>query len=232
MARALALGCGYLAGTVHFAGALPGAREPIIPGWKRVVKRGIDIAGALIGLAIAIPLVAVAAVAIKLDSPGPIFYWQVRIGENGHPFRIVKLRSMVVDAERLVEQLVDVQGLASEPAFKLADDPRVTRVGRVLRRTSLDEAPQFWNVLMGDMSLVGPRPEEERIVKLYSDMHRKRLAVKPGLTGPMQVFGRGNLPFSDRLQLEMDYIEHYSLRRDFELILRTVPAILSGKGAL
>lgn len=229
--RALALGGGYLAGTVHFAGALPGARRPVIPGWKRFVKRCIDIAGALIGLAITIPFVAVAAVAIKLDTPGPIFFGQVRIGENGRPFRIFKLRSMVRDAERQLDALVDLQALGDQPAFKLTNDPRVTRVGRILRRTSLDEAPQFYNVLRGDMSLVGPRPEEERVVALYSDYHRRRLAVKPGLTGPMQVNGRGNLPFSERLQLELEYIEHYSLRRDLSILLRTVPVLLHGKGA-
>ncbi len=230
-ARALALGSGYLAGTIHFAGLLPGARRPVIPGWKRLVKRGIDILGALIGLAIAIPLVAIAAVAIKLDSPGPVFFGQVRIGENGRTFRIFKLRSMVDDAERRLEALIDLQQLAQEPAFKLADDPRITRVGRILRRTSLDELPQFYNVLRGEMSLVGPRPEEERVVRLYSDYHRRRLTVKPGLTGPMQVSGRGDLSFSDRLQLELDYIDHYSLRRDLSILLRTVPVIMHGKGA-
>jgi lipopolysaccharide/colanic/teichoic acid biosynthesis glycosyltransferase len=229
--RALSLGAGYLAGTIHFAGALPGARRPLIPGWKRLAKRGMDIAGALLGLALTIPLVAVAAVAIKIDSPGPIFFGQVRIGENGRRFRIFKLRSMVRDAERQLDALVDLQSLGDEPAFKLQHDPRVTRVGRILRRTSLDEVPQFYNVLRGDMSLVGPRPEEERVVQLYTDHHRRRLAVKPGLTGPMQVSGRGNLSFSERLQLELEYIEHYSLRRDFSILLRTVPVLLHGKGA-
>lgn len=230
-ARALALGSGYLAGTIHFAGTLPGARRPIIPGWKRFVKRGIDIAGALVGLAITVPLVALAAAAIKLDSPGPVFFGQVRIGENGRRFRIFKLRSMVRDAERQLDGLVDLQKLRDEPAFKLVEDPRVTRVGRILRRTSLDEVPQFYNVLRGDMSLVGPRPEEERVVQLYTDYHRRRLAVKPGLTGPMQVSGRGNLSFSERLQLELEYIEHYSLRRDLTILCRTVPVLLHGKGA-
>jgi lipopolysaccharide/colanic/teichoic acid biosynthesis glycosyltransferase/GT2 family glycosyltransferase len=229
--RALALGSGYLVGTVHFAGTIPGSRQPVIPGWKRLIKRLLDVIGALAGLFISIPFVAVAAVAIKLDSPGPVFYRQVRVGENGHPFRIVKLRSMVVDADRQLERLVDMAQLAAEPAFKLTNDPRVTRVGRFLRRTSLDEVPQFYNVLKGDMSLVGPRPEEERIVQLYQDHHRRRLAVKPGMTGPMQVNGRGELSFSERLQLELDYIEHYSLWRDFEILLHTVPALLRGHGA-
>ena len=138
---------------------------------------------------------------------------------------------MIVDADRQLDQLVDIQHLVDEPAFKIANDPRVTRVGRFLRRTSLDELPQFFNVLKGDMSLVGPRPEEERIVQLYTDYHRRRLAVKPGLTGPMQVNGRGNLGFSERLQLELDYIEHYSLRRDLAILIRTLPLIFQGTGA-
>lgn len=231
LARSLALGAGYLHGTVHFAGTLPGQRQPVIPGWKRAIKRAIDIAGALLGLLVAIPLVALAAVAIKLDSPGPVFYWQVRIGENGRPFRIAKLRSMVVDAEAQLDRLVDFSELGAEPAFKLADDPRVTRVGRVLRRTSLDEAPQFYNVLRGEMSLVGPRPEEARVVALYNDQQRRRLAVKPGITGPMQVSGRGDLSFNERLALELAYIEHFSLWRDLAILLQTLPVVFQGKGA-
>lgn len=231
LARSLALGAGYLAGTVHFAGTLPGQRHPVIPGWKRVIKRAVDILGALVGLMVAIPVVALAAIAIKFDSPGPVFYWQVRIGENGRPFRIAKLRTMVEDAEAQLDQLIDFARLESEPAYKLEHDPRVTRVGRILRRTSLDEAPQFYNVLRGDMSLVGPRPEEERVVGLYSDYQRRRLAVKPGMTGPMQVNGRGNLGFSERLALELDYIDNFSLGRDFAILLRTLPVVVHGKGA-
>ena len=230
LARAIALGSGYLIGTIEFSGTAPGTRQPVIPGWKRLVKRGMDVIGALAGLLFSIPLVAIAALAIKLDSPGPVFYRQVRIGEHGKPFRILKLRSMVVDADRQIEKLVDFERL-SEPVYKIKDDPRITRVGRILRRTSLDEAPQFVNVLIGDMSLVGPRPEEERIVALYQDYHRKRLAVKPGLTGPMQVNGRGDLSLAERLRLEIDYIEHYSLWRDVDIILRTLPAIWDGNGA-
>jgi len=228
--RALALGCGYLNGTIHFAGAAPGVHQPVLTGWQRLIKRTIDVLGALVGLIVSIPLVAVAALAIKLDSPGPVFFWQVRVGENGRLFRIVKLRTMVADAEAKLDNLVDLDTLP-EPAFKLKHDPRVTRVGRLLRRTSLDEAPQFYNVLRGDMSLVGPRPEEVRIVQLYRDDQRRRLAVKPGMTGPMQISGRGDLSFAERLQLELDYIEHYSLRRDLEILLRTIPAIFHGNGA-
>lgn len=228
--RALALGAGYAIGSIHFAGTLPGARQPVIPGWKRFVKRGMDIAGALIGLVVTLPAMALAAVAIKLDSPGPVLYRQVRIGENGRPFRIIKLRSMVAGAEQQLPELVNLADLP-EPAFKLHPDPRVTRVGRVLRRISLDEAPQFINVLAGEMSLVGPRPEEERVVALYADAQRRRLAVKPGMTGPMQIRGRGNLTFAQRIGLELEYIDQYSLRRDIAIILRTIPVIVRGDGA-
>lgn len=228
--RALTLGSGFLLGTIHFAGTVPGARQPVIPGWQQLIKRIIDITGALIGLVISIPLVAVAALAIKLDSPGPIFYWQLRIGENGRPFRIVKLRSMVNNAEEQLADLIDLAHLP-EPVYKLTNDPRITRVGKVLRRTSLDEAPQFYNVLIGEMSLVGPRPEEAQIVALYRDQERRRLAIKPGLTGPMQINGRGDLSLAERLRLELDYIDNYSLLRDFQILLRTVPAILRGHGA-
>lgn len=228
--RALALGVGFVVGTVRFAGAPTDLHQPVIPGWKRFFKRLVDIIGALVGLIISAPIIAVAAIAIKLDSPGSVFYWQTRIGEYGRPFRIVKLRSMVSDADEQLTKLVDLEKLP-EPVYKIADDPRVTRVGRILRRASLDETPQFYNVLVGDMSLVGPRPEDARIVELYEDYQRRRLAVKPGLTGPMQVNGRGKLSLTERLRLELDYIEHYSLRRDFSIMLRTLPAIIRGDGA-
>ncbi len=228
--RSLALGLGYVMGTIHFAGIQPGTRQPVISGWKRFLKRGMDICGALVGLGLSAPLILIAAIAIKLDSPGPIFYLQTRIGEHGRPFRIVKLRSMYLDAERQLEALVNLTTLA-EPVYKIPNDPRITRTGRWLRRSSLDEMPQFWNVLRGEMSLVGPRPEEARVVALYDDYQRRRLAVKPGITGPMQINGRGDLPFAERLRLELDYIEHYSLRRDVVILVQTLPAVLAGRGA-
>jgi lipopolysaccharide/colanic/teichoic acid biosynthesis glycosyltransferase len=134
------------------------------------------------------------------------------------------------DAEAQLDELLALEELV-EPAFKLDDDPRRTRVGRVLRRWSLDELPQFWNVLKGEMSLVGPRPEEVRVVAHYSDWHRRRLAVKPGITGPMQVNGRGDLSLDERVRMEVDYIEHYSLWRDLRLLAQTLPAVVEGKGA-
>jgi len=151
------------------------------------------------------------------------------VGENGRPFRMVKLRTMVDGAEEMLPALVDLESLPS-PAFKLRDDPRVTRVGRFLRRTSLDELPQLWNVLRGEMSLVGPRPEETRVVRLYNDWHRRRLAVKPGITGPMQVNGRADLSLDERTRLELDYVRHYSLWKDICILLRTVVAVVSGRG--
>jgi exopolysaccharide biosynthesis polyprenyl glycosylphosphotransferase len=194
------------------------------------LKRAIDVAGSAIALVALWPLFIVLAIAIKLDSPGPVFFAQVRAGIDGRPFRMLKFRSMVVDAEELLENLVSFDHLA-EPMFKLQDDPRVTRFGRFLRRWSLDELPQLWNVLQGDMSLVGPRPEDLELVERYEPEHRDRLGVKPGITGPMQVLGRGELTFSERLAVERDYIENISIAHDLRILAMTIPAALSGRGA-
>lgn len=193
----------------------------------RWIKRILDIVGASIGLFISAPVMACAAIAIRMDSQGPIIYRQVRAGENGKPFTLLKLRTMVDGADRRVTEVLPKNHIKG-PAFKIPNDPRVTRVGRLLRRWSLDELPQLWNVLKGEMSLVGPRPEEIRIVELYTDAQRERLMVKPGLTGPMQVNGRGGLDFDMRLQLELNYLRNYSLLEDFKLILKTFSAVFSG----
>jgi lipopolysaccharide/colanic/teichoic acid biosynthesis glycosyltransferase/GT2 family glycosyltransferase len=227
--RALALGMGFALGLARFRGRT-GARRPVLTAWQRIVKRGLDVIGALLGLLVAALPMALIALAVRLDSPGPAFFIQTRVGQSGRPFRLLKFRTMVQGAEALLPQLVNLDALP-QPAFKLRDDPRVTRVGRFLRRYSLDELPQLVNVLAGAMSLVGPRPEEAALVARYSDDQRRRLAVKPGLSGPMQVNGRGDLPFEQRLALELDYIEHYSLRRDLAILLRTLPAVLRGEGA-
>jgi len=227
--RALALGCGFALGLVRFRGQV-GERRPALSGWQRVIKRLVDLLVGAAGLVVAALPMAIIAVAVKMDAPGPVIFVQTRIGQNGRPFRIFKFRTMVDHAEALLSQLVDLDTLA-QPAFKLRDDPRVTRVGRFLRRFSLDELPQLVNVLRGEMSMVGPRPEEASLVARYTDDQRRRLAVKPGMTGPMQVNGRGNLPFEQRLALELDYIEHYSLRRDLRILLRTIPVTLRGDGA-
>lgn len=207
-----------------------GIRQPVIDGFDAFIKRFVDLSGAAIGLLLMGPAMAVIALLIKLDSPGPVFFIQERVGQNGKTFRMFKFRTMVSNAERLLDRLIDVDNL-DQPMFKIKNDPRVTRVGRWLRRTSLDELPQLFNVLRGEMSLVGPRPEEKRIVEQYSYWHRQRLAAKPGITGPMQIGGRGDLSMDERVSLEVDYIENYSLLLDFEIILRTVPAVLFARGA-
>jgi lipopolysaccharide/colanic/teichoic acid biosynthesis glycosyltransferase/GT2 family glycosyltransferase len=228
-ARALALGAGYGVGMLRFLNLEPQER-PVLKARQRLMKRLMDLAGALLSLIAAAPLSLAIALAIKLDSSGPVLYVQDRVGVNGRTFRMIKFRTMVPDADKQLGELIDLASL-EEPVFKLKGDPRVTRVGGFLRRFSLDELPQLINVLAGDMSLVGPRPEETWLVRLYNDQQRRRLAVRPGMTGPMQVNGRGDLTFAQRLQLELDYIEHYALRRDLVILLKTIPVVLRGRGA-
>lgn len=210
--------------------SVPVSREGGIRGPAAAVKRAMDIVGAVIGLPLSLPLMAVAAVVIKLDSPGPILFEQMRAGQHGKTFKIYKLRTMVVNAEELLEDLIDLDEL-EEPMFKLKDDPRVTKVGRFLRRWSIDELPQLYNVLRGEMSLVGPRPEETRLVERYSTWHRLRLQAKPGITGPVQINGRGDLPLESRVQLEVEYIDNYSVWKDLVILLKTVPVVVLGNGS-
>lgn len=195
------------------------------------LKRLIDVIGACVGLILTAPLMVLIALAIRLDSSGPVLFIQLRAGQGGRPFRMYKFRSMVVDAEARLNEVI-ARNRLPPPVFKIPDDPRVTRVGRVLRRFSLDELPQFVNVLKGEMSLVGPRPEEMRIAALYSPWHRRRLEVKPGITGPMQTYGRGTLSLDERVTLELAYIEDYTIWKDFFYLLKTIKAVLGGRGAL
>jgi exopolysaccharide biosynthesis polyprenyl glycosylphosphotransferase len=194
------------------------------------MKRAMDVLVSACVLLVMSPLLAVIALAILLDSGRPVLFRQRRAGEGGKPFTMLKFRTMVVDAEQRLPELIDVASL-DQPAFKIRDDPRVTRVGRFLRRTSLDEVPQLINVLRGEMSLVGPRPEEEAIVALYDERQRGRLAVKPGVTGPMQVYGRSDLTFEERLAMDRDYLDNLSLLTDLAILLRTPRAIIRGDGA-
>ncbi len=195
-----------------------------------LLKRLLDlvIAGAM--LVLTAPVFAAVYLAVRLSGPGPAFYVQTRAGLHGRPFAMFKFRTMRADAEALLPALVQFDAL-DEPSFKLRADPRVTGVGRFLRRTSLDELPQLLNVLKGDMSLVGPRPEQVELVERYRSEHRVRLGVKPGLTGPMQVFGRGRLSFDERLAVERDYIENLSISRDLRILALTIPSVLQGRGA-
>ena len=227
--RAGALGFGLLCGFLFPTKADRVVRKSL-SFTSRVLKRGLDILGSAFGLVLTLPITILAVLAIKLDSPGPIIFTHERIGENGKIFKMHKLRTMIAGSEKQVAQVLATNPLQG-PVFKIPDDPRVTRVGRFLRRWSLDEIPQLWNVLRGEMSLVGPRPEETWVVAEYNDEQRLRLAIKPGLTGPMQVSGRGDLDMDERLQLELDYIENYSILKDFVILAKSLPAVLSGKGA-
>jgi len=199
----------------------------LVPRSTLAIKRVFDLVASSALLVLTAPILVVSALAIGISSRGPIFFRQTRIGKDGEPFQMLKLRTMREDAEARLDDLIDLDNL-EEPAFKIEDDPRVTSVGRLLRLLSIVEIPQFINVLAGSMSLVGPRPEEEAVVALYNERQRTRLLVKPGLTGPMQVTGRGALSFEERLALERDYIENLTIGRDIELILRTPKAVFRG----
>jgi exopolysaccharide biosynthesis polyprenyl glycosylphosphotransferase len=193
-----------------------------------LLKRAIDVAGAGLALAVLAPLFAVVSVVVLVDDGRPILFRQRRAGFRGRPFTMLKFRTMVVGAEgRLPVSIEDLP----DPMFKLPGDPRTTGPGPLLRRLSIDELPQLWNVLRGEMSLVGPRPEQVELVELYAPEHRFRLSVKPGMTGPMQVSGRGGLTFEERLALDRDYIENLSVGRDFRVLAQTIAAVLSGRGA-
>ena len=229
--RAGALGFGLLCGFLF----PPKGRTPIEKGpeiLESAVKRIMDIFGSVFGIILGAPLVGIAAVLIAIDSKGSVFYSQKRAGKNGKPFQLYKLRTMVVGADQMVgEQLKQNRLITENSTNKNADDPRVTRVGRFLRRWSLDEIPQFWNILKGEMSLVGPRPEETRVVARYTDRQRQRLVVKPGLTGPMQISGRADLGFDERLECDLDYITDYTLWKDIKILLKSIKVVVSGKGA-
>jgi exopolysaccharide biosynthesis polyprenyl glycosylphosphotransferase len=194
------------------------------------LKRVFDVAVAVIGLVLLSPVFLLVGLAIVLSSGRPIFFRQTRGGERGRPFQMLKFRTMVRDAEAMLPELVPFEQLDA-PMFKLKADPRVTRVGRLLRRTSADELPQLVNVLRGEMSFVGPRPEQLDLVERYAPEHQFRLQVKPGITGPMQVYGRGELTFDERLAVEREYVENLSLARDIRILLMTLPAVFGKRGA-
>ncbi|HEX7077701.1 MAG TPA: sugar transferase [Candidatus Eisenbacteria bacterium] len=198
--------------------------------YRRGGKRLLDLAIALAALAFALPFMAVAALLIKLDSPGPVFHRAIRVGRGGRKFTFLKLRSMQRDAEELRGLLLHLNE-AKGPAFKLQNDPRVTRVGRLLRKTSLDELPQLFHVVAGRMSLVGPRPPFPEEVERYEPWMLRRLAVRPGLTCLWQIRGRSDLSFDEWMRLDLQYVDRLSLGLDLEILLLTVPAVISGRGA-
>jgi lipopolysaccharide/colanic/teichoic acid biosynthesis glycosyltransferase len=213
----------------QLVGFVPGRKGTLHRSTRSLLKRTIDIVGSLIGLSIVAIIFIPIVIAIKLDNPGPIFYTQERYGLNGRKFRIRKFRSMVTNADALKHTVANE---ANGYVFKNRNDPRVTRVGRLLRKTSLDEFPQFWNVFVGDMSLVGTRPPTHDEVSRYEPHHWRRLDVKPGITGEWQVHGRSAvLDFEQIVELDMRYQERWNIFYDLVLILRTVRVVSSGEGA-
>jgi lipopolysaccharide/colanic/teichoic acid biosynthesis glycosyltransferase len=202
-----------------------------VVGAIRVLKRLIDIAASIGGLVALFPLLLGVAALIKLTDFGPVLFWQIRVGRWGKEFQFPKFRSMVRDAEQLKETLLHQNDHGNSVTFKMKNDPRVTVIGRIIRKLSIDELPQLWCVLKGDMSLVGPRPPVRCEVEKYTLADRRRLDVKPGLTCIWQVSGRGDIAFKRQVELDVQYIESQSLWLDFILLIKTVPAVLSGKGA-
>ena len=188
------------------------------------------VVGGMLTLA-ALPILAAASIAIKLSSPGPVFFLQNRIGKDGKPFHIYKLRTMVAGADTQLSELLDSQGSGDEPLFKIDNDPRITGVGRLLRRLSIDELPQLINVLKGEMSLVGPRPQQPEEVELYDHKAERRLTVRPGMTGLWQVSGRSNLSWEEAVRLDLYYVENWSMTGDLVILWKTIRAVLGSDGA-
>jgi exopolysaccharide biosynthesis polyprenyl glycosylphosphotransferase len=203
---------------------------PRFEGWRRVVKEGLDRLIAVLAIVLLAPVLLTIAVAVKVTSDGPVFYHQERVGVHGRAFKMIKFRSMVVDADRRLATLQDAN-ISDGLLFKMRDDPRVTRVGKILRRLSLDELPQLFNVLGGTMSLVGPRPPLPSEVAGYDQSVRRRLLVKPGLTGLWQISGRSDLPWEEAVRLDLRYVENWSLSLDMLILWKTGRAVLSRSGA-
>jgi len=203
----------------------------LVVGGARGLRRLLDIVVSGGGLLVLSPLFAVVAAAIKLTDGGPAIYWQTRVGTYGREFPFPKFRSMVMNADAMKDQLLAQNQHKDGVTFKMKDDPRVTWIGRIIRKLSIDELPQLWCVLKGDMSLVGPRPPVPREVALYTLADRRRLEITPGLTCIWQVSGRGDIPFPQQVKLDVQYIESQSLFLDLKILLQTIPAVLTGKGA-
>jgi exopolysaccharide biosynthesis polyprenyl glycosylphosphotransferase len=215
----------------------PLGRHPVIyvepvarNGWRMTAKRVFDIALSSLGLLLAAPVLTATAIAIKLDSRGPLVFRQKRLGQHGEHFEVLKLRTMVINAEQLIIDLRE-KNEADGPLFKMKNDPRITRVGRILRKLSIDELPQLWNVLKGDMSLVGPRPALPSEVDAWTPELHQRLRVKPGITGMWQVSGRSSASFDDYVRLDLYYVDNWSLLTDLAIVCKTVPSVLLSRGA-
>nr|WP_264852226.1 sugar transferase [Clostridium sp. E14] len=195
-----------------------------------VIKRLIDIIGALCGIVLLSPIMLIVAIAIKFESKGPIIFAQERVGQHGKTFKMYKFRSMVVNAEELLSKLEDKNEM-SGPMFKIKEDPRITKVGKFIRKTSIDELPQLLNVLKGDMSLVGPRPNLPKEVEKFSDYHKKKLIAKPGLTCYWQVMGRNSIGFEEWMKLDIKYLNDRSTLLDIKLIFKTFFVLFGDENA-
>jgi exopolysaccharide biosynthesis polyprenyl glycosylphosphotransferase len=211
---------------------LIGIKRSLKNSWQYRVKRVIDFVGALVILVVSTPIWLLIALAIKLDSPGPVLLRQTRLGYRGQPFECYKFRSMFVNADQMLDRLRVVQPPADQRGkFKMRDDPRRTRVGKIIRMASMDELPQILNVIKGDMSLIGPRPPLPSEYERYEDWEKARLELPPGMTGLWQVRGRSDIDFNEMVLMDLYYIENWSLRLDFQIMLQTIPAVLSRRGA-
>lgn len=204
-------------------------RNPRFP-IQEIIKRILDATLSGVGLIAISPILLMIAIAVKVSSDGPVFFAQERVGINGRTFKMLKFRSMVVNAEELKEKLAHLNEM-SGPVFKIKDDPRVTPIGKILRKTSLDELPQLWNVFVGEMSLVGPRPPLPKEVNMYDSRHRKRLSVTPGITCIWQISGRNDVDFEEWMDMDADYVDQWSLWMDIKILAKTVPVVLLKKGA-
>lgn len=198
--------------------------------WYYIVKRIIDITGSLCGIILLSPVMLITAIAIKLDSRGPVFFNQERVGQDGKMFRMYKFRSMVIDAEELLDKLKDKNEM-SGPMFKIKEDPRVTKIGKFIRKTSIDELPQLFNILKGEMSLVGPRPNLPREVICFTDYEKTKLQAKPGLTCYWQVMGRSSVGFEEWMEMDIQYIRERSTWGDIKLIFKTVGVLFGDENA-
>jgi exopolysaccharide biosynthesis polyprenyl glycosylphosphotransferase len=205
-------------------------RPPVLTGWDWAVKRAFDVVVGAILLVVGLPIWLLVAAAIKLDSRGPVLFQDLRMGVGEREFGMLKFRTMVANAAELQPEL-EAANEAEGALFKIREDPRVTRVGRLLRRFSLDEIPQIWNVLRGEMSLVGPRPLPLRDYRLLEDWHRRRYAVLPGMTGLWQISGRSGLSFDDLVRLDFTYLENWSIWLDISILVKTIPAVITRRGA-
>ncbi len=222
---------GSLNPKARFAGKLKVAAWEATIRFSYILKRFLDLTVAIAAMVALSPVLVVTALCVWVEDPGPVFYFQTRVGRNGRHFKFYKFRSMKVNADKIKKDLLSQNESSAGVIFKMKKDPRITKVGRFIRKFSIDELPQLLNVLIGDMSLVGPRPPLPNEVEKYSLEERKRLHVIPGMTCLWQVSGRSDIPFTEQVMLDMKYIQSASFINDIILLLKTVPAVLTGKGA-